>query len=282
MDELDATLARDGPHLKPWALAAQGDSAGAADRLPLWWQGHRLGSLSAHVWPQVQALDSQAQHVRHDPLGLHWLDPDPSDWLEGVHRALRAHGQLRGWRDERFPILIPNSSGAAIGQCERAAARLWGLLTRGAHATGFVRGPEGGVGHLWLAQRALTKSTDPGLWDNLVGGGVPIGQTPAQALVREAWEEAGLAPSVAEAAQAAGVLTVSRPVPEGWQHEWVHSFDLELPAHAAPTNIDGEVGCFKRLSPERAGQLARSGWMTVDAAIVTLDFLHRHGCDDLS
>ena len=76
---------------------------------------------------------------------------------------------------------------------ERAAARFWGTLTFGAHANGYVADAQGRPTHLWIARRSTHKATDPGKLDNLVGGGVPHGQTPFETLVREGFEEAGLA-----------------------------------------------------------------------------------------
>jgi len=55
--------------------------------------------------------------------------------------------------------------------------------------------------HLWLInprrevllqRRHPGKETDPGRWDIAVAGHLSAGQTPLQAIVREAWEELGL------------------------------------------------------------------------------------------
>jgi len=125
------------------------------------------------------------------------------------------------------------------------------------------------------------KATDPGRLDNLVGGGVPHGQTPAQALVREAWEEAGLRPDELRGMRPGSVLALQRPVPEGWQHEWLYSYDVELPAGHVPQNQDGEVAAFTLMPVADALALARDrvpgAEMTADAALVTLDFALRHG-----
>ncbi len=47
-------------------------------------------------------------------------------------------------------------------------------------------------GRLYLQRRSETKDTCPGLWDTSVGGHLSAGETPAQALEREAREELGL------------------------------------------------------------------------------------------
>lgn len=131
--------------------------------------------------------------------------------------------------------------------------------------------------HLWIARRAETKQTDPGRLDNLVGGGVPRGQTPRETVVREGWEEAGL-----ELAQMAGlvdgsVIEIDCDVPEGRQHERLFVFDLALPAGFAPRNLDGEVAEHRLMPVEEAIARAAAGELTTDAALVTLDFACRHG-----
>ena len=155
--------------------------------------------------------------------------------------------------------------------------RFWGTLTFGAHATGYVAGADGRPEKLWIARRAADKATDPGKFDNLIGGGVPAGQAPLQALVREGWEEAGLLPAHLLDVRAGSTLRLCRDIPEGLQHEWLHSFDLALPrAGLRPQNQDGEVAGFELLPVAQALRLAASNAMTVDAALVTLDFALRH------
>ena len=166
-------------------------------------------------------------------------------------------------------------SGTRLGTMERAAARFWGTLTRGAHANGYVGDAMGRPTHLWIAQRSFTKATDPGKHDNLIGGGVPDGQTPLQTLVREGWEEAGLQPAQLRGVVAGSVLRLQRDIPEGLQHEWLHVFDLPLPPGLQPHNQDGEVQGFDCLPLADALELAAGDTMTVDAALVTLDFALR-------
>jgi hypothetical protein len=77
--------------------------------------------------------------------------------------------------------------------------------------------------------------------------------------------------------RAAGVLRLARDIHEGFQHEWIHAFDLELPAGLQPLNQDGEVAGFTLMSAAEALALAAGTAMTVDSALVTLDFGLRHG-----
>jgi 8-oxo-dGTP pyrophosphatase MutT (NUDIX family) len=199
--------------------------------------------------------------------------------LAALHRRWHADGVIIGWRDEAYALssLHGPEAGRPRVAIERAASRFWGSLTFGAHANGYVRGADGRPAALWIAQRSASKPTDPGLFDNLVGGGVPLGQRPAETLVREAWEEAGLAADLATRATPVRVLRIERDIPEGLQRERLYAFDLELPAGLTPQNQDGEVQGFRLLALQDALALALGEAMTVDAALVTLDFAFRHG-----
>lgn len=247
-------------------------------RRRVWLDGQRVGSVAeAHLpllaeHPADFAISDQA-------VALVAPAAQRAGRLAALHRRWHDEGHIRGWRDEPYGLhaLGTAEPGPALLAIERAAARFWGSLSFGAHANGFVRGPDGRPAALWIAQRAATKATDPGLHDNLVGGGVPLAQAPADTLLREAWEEAGLAPEVAARALPARVLHLARDVPEGFQRESLHAFDLELTAQARPHNQDGEVQAFALRPWPEALALALGRDMTVDAALVTLDFGLRHG-----
>jgi 8-oxo-dGTP pyrophosphatase MutT (NUDIX family) len=228
----------------------------------------------AHVavlrrWPRAVALQA-------DAVTLRLPRPERDAWFAQANQALRAEGLIQAWRDETFALFAP-ASGAVLALLERASTRFWGTLTLGAHCNGWVAGDDGRPAWLWVARRSDHKPTDPGKHDNLVGGGVPFGQSPFEALVREGFEEAGLGPDRMAQAVHAGVLELQRDIPEGLQFERLHAFDLQLQPGERPVNQDGEVAAVECLPVAEAARLAAAGEMTVDAALVTLDFLLRHG-----
>ncbi len=255
-----------------WPALAAARRRDERQRLPFVVEGRTVGSVpraavdSLAAWPQW--LDVAAG-------GVTLLASDRDAALATMNAALRQQGWVRAWRDELFAITDP-ATGRPLAQTERAASRFWGTRTLGAHANGYIAGADGRPTHLWVAQRALTKATDPGMRDNLVGGGVPQGQTPHDTLVREGWEEAGLTPAQMATARPGRVLRLHRDIPEGVQLEDLHSFDLALPAGLVPQNQDGEVAGFECLPVDQALALAAGGAMTVDAELVTLDFALRH------
>jgi 8-oxo-dGTP pyrophosphatase MutT (NUDIX family) len=253
-----------------WHALAEATRA-ERQRVPFFVGASRVGSVAvAHLAP-LRALGGPFEI---DAAGVRWHGDDTD--FATLHRALRDAAHIVAWRDETFPI-VDLETLAPLARIERAAARFWGTLTFGAHATGYVAGADGRPERLWIAQRAFTKATDPGRYDNLVGGGVPAGQTPAEALVREGFEEAGLSRTQMAAARFAGILRLARDIPEGLQHEWLYSYDLALPPAVLPLNQDGEVHGFTCMRAADAMALAAGEQMTCDAALVTIDFGLRHG-----
>jgi 8-oxo-dGTP pyrophosphatase MutT (NUDIX family) len=264
-------LARSGLSAARWpALAAA--RRRDVPRVPFAIDGVAVGSVAtAHLgalraWPQWLAVDER---------GVQLIATRRDSALAVINAALRAQGLILAWRDETYAILT-RLGDPPLALIERATARFWGTLTFGAHANGYVADAAGRPTHLWIARRALSKATDPGKLDNLVGGGVPHGQSPFEALVREGYEEAGLPAELMRRAVPGRVIDVACDIAEGFMHEQLHGFDLCLPAGVVPVNQDGEVAELRCLPAEEAIGLAAGDAMTVDASLVTLDFALRH------
>ena len=260
----------------PWPALAAAQAREQRSRVEFHLTGRCVGSVARAHLP---LLAREAPFARQHADALH-IEHADDDAFAALHARLRAAGAVRAWRDEIFPLFDPATL-APLARIERAATRFWGTLTLGAHATGFVRGADGRPHELWIARRSPHKATDPAKLDNLVGGGVGAGQAPHEALVREAFEEAGLAPhelGPIAAASVRNVLQLERDIPEGYQREWLYAFDIELPPGREPRNQDGEVAEFLRLPVAQARRLVEAtDELTVDAALVTIDFLQRHG-----
>jgi 8-oxo-dGTP pyrophosphatase MutT (NUDIX family) len=237
-----------------------------------------VGSV-AHAHLRALTRWPQWLHVEPHGVTLHCARAARAGAMATMHDTLRSEGLIVAWRDEAFPLFTVQ--GEPVGfSIERAATRFWGSLTLGAHCNGFVADAHGRPERLWIARRSFSKATDPGKLDNLVGGGVPAGQSPRDTVVREAWEEAGLEPPLLQGLARGRMLRLLRDIPEGLQREWIHVYDLALPAGLTPRNQDGEVAELKLHALPQALALAASEEMTVDASLVTLDFALRRGLLD--
>ena len=266
-----------------WSAIALARACDGPARVPFVLMDERgpvLGSVAVdHLdalreWPDAfERIDAPGGAPR--ALVLRLPAPVRDACLAQVHERLRAQGLIVAWRDEPYPLR--DRTGGEHGTIERAASRFWGTLTLGAHCNGWVAEASGRPSHLWIARRSLSKPTDPGRLDNMVGCGVALGQTPRDAVIREGWEEAGLAPAQMAGLVTGGLIDLECDIPEGRQHERLHVFDLELPAGLAPRNIDGEVAEHRLMTIAEALARAAAGELTTDATLATLDFALRRG-----
>ncbi len=195
-----------------------------------------------------------------------------------VATTLATAGQLSAWRDERYAV-APAFGAAAHFRMERAAARFFGIQTHAVHVNGLVEAPGGTC--MWIARRCATKAIDPGLLDNLVGGGIAAGDGVRRALVREAWEEAGIPAPLARTARAVGAVHICRAQPDGLQRETIFTHDLALPPEFRPAGQDGEVVDYRLVPLADAARLAANAagpdLVTADASLVIVDCLLRRG-----
>jgi 8-oxo-dGTP pyrophosphatase MutT (NUDIX family) len=198
--------------------------------------------------------------------------------VEQVARALADEGLLSAWRDERYAV-APEFGAATLLDIERAAARYFGVRTYAVHVNGLVR--SGTDLTMWIARRSPDKAIDPGMLDNLVGGGIATGYGVLDSLCKEAWEEAGIPAEVAARARPHGSVDICRAQPQGLQRETVFVYDLMLDDDFIPANQDGEAVEHRRLTFAAAAGLIASDrpddTVTADASLVILDCLLRHG-----
>jgi 8-oxo-dGTP pyrophosphatase MutT (NUDIX family) len=193
--------------------------------------------------------------------------------MADVAQALAGRGLLTPWRSETYAIAAAESS-AVMFELERCAVRFFGFMARAVHLNGLARGGRA----MWIAQRSAAKAIDPGMFDNLVGGGVASGASVEATLAKEAWEEAGVAVDLIARAAAISVLHVRREVPDGLHAEILYVYDLALPDSFVPCNQDGEVAGFRLLDLEALRtELDSQAPYTADAALVAIDCLARRG-----
>ncbi len=233
-----------------------------ADRIG-WIRGDHVERLRA--WPGIFEFADKSLLLLPAPQAA------LSHALAEVTQALARDGSVRGWRGETYAVRAA-SSGEPLFHIERAAMRFFGFTSSAAHLNGFFEATKRSV----IARRAPNKAIDPGMLDNLVAGGVNSGQDAWQTLLRECGEEAGIAPALARSAKPAGVLEVCREVADGLHSEVLHVHDLALPADFVPRNTDGEVSEFLSLDAAALLERIARGEMTVEAGLVSVEFMLRH------
>lgn len=195
--------------------------------------------------------------------------------LDRVVRTLEAEGVVAGRRNEAYPALLEWGQ-APLFEIERAAAPHFGIRSYGVHMTGYVR-KEDGI-HIWVARRSRAKPTYPGMLDNTVAGGQPVGLGLRENLAKECAEEAGIPKALADQATSVGAIAYKMDAADGLKPDVQFCYDLEMPADFVPRNADGEIEAFF-LWPWRevARIVADTNDFKYNCNLVLIDFFVRHG-----
>jgi len=248
------------------ALPARLHQAPLAPREPLWWGEATIGSIEPAVAQRLAPGAPIAADLRDGVVGWRVTGPQLQASLAALAEALRSAGFVRAWRDEL--LAVTDDQGRELASVERGVVRLLGIPTHAVHLLGFA--PDG---RHWLQQRAFDKADDPGLWDTLVGGMVPAGESVLGALERETLEEAGLALAQLHALESGGQVVTRRPsasVPHGYVIERLDWYRCVVPENLAPENRDGEVAQFRLMEPGEVIERLERGELTLDAAAILL------------
>jgi isopentenyldiphosphate isomerase len=198
-----------------------------------------------------------------------------SDAMDAAVRALERDGLISGRRDEFYPVATSFTAPALLG-IERAAVPAFGIRAHGVHMNGFVRRDDGL--HMWIGRRARDKHTYPGMLDNMVAGGQPMGLSLTDNLIKECQEEANIPASLARQARAVGAITYCMAAADGLKPDVQFCFDLELPADFTPRNTDGEIDDFMLWPIDEVARIVRdTREFKFNCNLVIIDFLMRHG-----
>lgn len=247
---------------------------------PLVVEGHPAGYLDATRARRLAGFPAVFD-VRPDRIAFHAPLDSPearTETMDRVARTLAAEGALTRWRDERYDVARAHGDPPWF-RLERAAARYFGIATHAAHVNATTT--RDGEVRMWIARRSSTKPIDPGLLDNLVGGGIASGLSIGETVLKEAREEAGIPRALASTAQHRGTVKIFREQPDGVQRETVYVYDLALPPDFVPRGDDGEVADYRLAAIDEVarwiGDARGDPMVTDDASLVIVDWLLRHG-----
>ncbi len=248
-------------------LARLLDAPARRPRLPLTVAGATIGSIEPALAEGLAAaglpLLATASACAIEPGSD---DGDVDAILARIALWLRAHGFASAWRNELLSVV--DAAGAIVGAIERAAVRPLGIATHALHLV--ASDPRGRV---WVQQRAFDKSTDPGLWDTTMGGLTSAGESGAQTLERETWEEAGLRLAQLRDIGRFGGFTVRRPVVAGYMVEHIEMFEAVVADDVVPVNQDGEVERFELVDRATLIERLHADAFTLEAAMVLVRWL---------
>jgi 8-oxo-dGTP pyrophosphatase MutT (NUDIX family) len=169
-----------------------------------------------------------------------------------------------------------------LANVDRAYLSHLGVRGYGVHVNGTTKLPDG-TPALWIAKRALDRTTAPGKLDNIVAGGLPAGVSPLDNVIKEAAEEAGIPPALAAQASAQGQISYAHETTAGLKVDTLFLFDLAVPDDFTPHNHDGEVAGFERVPLAEVARLVRStNAIKRNCNLVMLAYLYRQQALDLT
>jgi len=240
-------------------------------------------TVAAIIWPDFWVIDEQTKTVTLLGTGLEERNEQIRQTLLAEHRW-GTFEQLRGWTGEVVPVYGPNKE--HVLDIEKLAAPLFGIITYGVQLVAYRDDP-GGLS-VWIARRAKTKRTFPGMLDSTVGGSLIAGESPFQCLIREAGEEASFSGRmVRDLAKACGTVnyvhvTDSRGGGEKGllTPEVQLTYEMEVGADVVPIPGDDEVLEFELRNVNELKRALGQGEFTPANGCVVLDFLIRHGVID--
>ncbi|KAK7429033.1 hypothetical protein QQZ08_004440 [Neonectria magnoliae] len=236
-------------------------------------------TVAVMPWPKAFSVDHKSRTVTLGvpPPGLSLTDYANEAFQQAVNIAIL---------EDVFPILHQEHSEyfLILGtrqfvRVERYAAPLFGIATRGAHLTGYVRAPDGNI-RIWVARRSRALFTYPGKFDSTVAGGIKASDTPFDCILAEATEEACLPETLVRASvKAVGAVTLAnRSERSGLVHSDVlYVYDLEMANDVIPTPGDGEVEEFVLMGCDEVRWRMLAGEFKPNVCSVMIDFLVRHG-----
>ena len=244
--------------------------------LPYYWRDQPIGFIRRDRLELIKSLPA-AFEIEKDRINLpasldsyHARSAALSDAIERIADK----GIITGWRGEKYPI-TSKFGATSLAEVERAAASFLGIRSWGVHINGYVYKADGI--HMWVATRAKDKPTYPGMLDNMVAGGQPLGLSLHENVIKECAEEASIPESLAASAKPVSAI--------GYFHEWepglkpdqMFCYDLELPESFKPEAADGEVESFELIPIKEIYNLVRDTTkFKYNCNLCIIDFMIRH------
>ena len=193
-----------------------------------------------------------------------------------VVNELILQGELPNLRNEFYPVST-NFFDPPFFQIDRAIVPYFGIQAFGVHLNGYIEDANGSL-DLWIARRSEDRTLCPGMLDNMVAGGQPIGLGIMENLVKECDEEASITHHLSNSAISVGAISYMMETEAGIKSDTLFCFDLKLPEDFVPTNNDGEISDFYRWPIEYVANIVEEGFdFKFNCNLVLIDFFIRHG-----
>ncbi|MBF0352744.1 MAG: DUF4743 domain-containing protein [SAR324 cluster bacterium] len=239
---------------------------------------HHVGWVRESFLPDLRHFPGIFR-VQKDEVRIHstiQTFEDRTAAMQEVLKYLQQKDLLPALYHELYPACALDSDQPPLFLLERAVVPLFGIRAFGIHLNGIVH--KQGRCYMWIARREMTRSSYPGLLDNLVGGGKSHELTLWETMLKEAAEEAGIPHDLASQARGVSAINYCMETKNGLRQDVIVNYDLELPKSFQPYNQDGEVSEFYLWSLDQVQEMVISTKeFKTNCNLVIIDFLIRHG-----
>jgi len=194
--------------------------------------------------------------------------------MESVITSLQKKELIPTWGDEAYPVShkFDQEPYFSIPRC---AATFFGVKTYGTHLNAYIR-KEGKI-YVWIAKRAPHLKFLPNKLDPFAAGGLPVGISPNDNMVKEAMEEANLSQKALSKMEAVGAVSYLLQTKQGASPDTMFVYDIEFSPDFIPIPNKEEVENFRLYSIDELYQLVRdTDSFKYNSALVIIDFLIRH------
>lgn len=184
---------------------------------------------------------------------------------------------LAHWSKEDFPLY--SSSGQHVLTMNGSGVDMLGIVNFSVHMIGWLMTAEGVK---LLVPRRSARMSYPRMLDNTVGGSLPVGEKPIDAMVRECEEEicldaayvrANIKPCGTNSFQ----LSITDSELPACQHQVQYLYEIELRRGIVPRIGDGEVGELHLMTIDEVREAMKNGEFKLSCNMTYLAFLIRHG-----
>jgi isopentenyldiphosphate isomerase len=236
-------------------------------------------------FPQVFDINNKVITI-HPSLSTIELRNKALNSVAAELKTLEKIDSLRGWRDELYTVYYPPHEPYMM--LERAFCPLLGVVMYGIHVNGYIP-PEisrSGQYEFWVPRRSLSKPTFPGMLDNTIAGGLGYPYGVMETVVKESYEEAGIAKEYIEKnIKSVGTISYYYCVRPGeydeddcfTQPEFQYIYDLKFDNETIPVPVDMEAEQFFLMTLDEALTELRKGKFKPNCAVVFINFLIRNG-----
>jgi 8-oxo-dGTP pyrophosphatase MutT (NUDIX family) len=255
---------------------ARNNNHNPSDFKPFFIENKHIGYIEKEFLPILTSYSNDFKESQHGIILSESLNnfDKRSHFFDTLLHDLLEKKMIEPFRDEFYAVAQHIDQDPFL-RIRRGAASYFGFRNYGVHLNGYVI--KNNQMFMWIGVRSSSKQIAPGKLDHIVGGGLPMGLSVFENLVKEAQEEANIPLELLQNAQRIDPIHYCRQTGPKLRRDTIFVYDLELPESFIPRNADGEVESFTLMPIDDViAALHEPDAFKFNCNLVLIDFLIRH------